>query len=106
MSDKRARPVFNPEGMRRLLAEDGGQDLNDDERALLLALIDADTATGRELTDEEHAALDKLRGQVGDYDADELARAVQYMVDSKPHESRQIKWPDLHRPASGHEQGE
>ncbi len=105
MSEKQG-PVFNPEGIQRLLAEDGGRDLNDDERALLLALVDADTATGRELTGEEHAALDKLRGQVGDYDASELAQAVRHMVTSKPRESRKLKWPKLSLPASDQEQGE
>ncbi len=106
MSDKHEGPVFNPEGIRRLLSEGGGQDLNDDERALLLAMVGADTATGRELTEEEHAALNTLKAQVGDYDASELAQAVQRMVTSKPRESRKLKWPKLKLPASEQEQGE
>lgn len=95
--DKQEGPVFNPEGIRRLLAEDGGKDLNDNERALILALIAADTETGKELGEEEQAALNKLQAQVGDYDADELAQAVRHMVTSKPRDSRKLKWPKLRR---------
>ena len=29
--DKQEGPVFNPEGIRRLLREGGGEDLNDDD---------------------------------------------------------------------------
>ena len=95
--DKQEGPVFNPEGIRRLLAEDGGKDLNDNERALILALIAADAETGKELGEEEQAALNKLQAQVGDYDADELAQAVRHMVTSKPRDSRKLKWPKLRR---------
>ncbi|MEE8390395.1 MAG: hypothetical protein V3S14_06310 [Anaerolineae bacterium] len=96
--DEREGPVFNPEGIRRLLAEGGGEDLNDDERALLLAMVGADTETGIELTEEERAALDKLRGQVEGYDADDLAQAVRQMVTSKPRDSRKLKWPKVKLP--------
>ena len=96
--DERMGPVFNPEGIRRLLAEGGGEELNDDERALLLAMVGADTEIGIELSEEERAALDKLRGQVEGYDADELAQAVRQMVTSKSRDSRKIKWPKVKWP--------
>lgn len=95
--DEQARSVFNSEGIHRLLAEGGGEDLNDDERALLVAMIGVDTATGRELSEEERAALDKLKAQVGDYDAEGLAEAVKHMVTSQPRESRKLEWPTLGR---------
>jgi hypothetical protein len=95
--DEQTRPVFNSEGIHRLLAEGGGEDLNDDERALLVAMIGVDTATGRELSEEERAALDKLKAQVGDYDAEGLAEAVKHMVTSQPRESRKLEWPTLGR---------
>jgi hypothetical protein len=91
--DKQEGPVFNPEGIHRLLAEGGGEELNDDERAL----IGASTEIGRELGERELAALEKLRGQVEDYDADELAQAVKRMVTSQSREERKLKWPDLKR---------
>ncbi len=96
--DKQKGQVFNPEGISRLLAEGGGEDLNDDERALLLALIGAETATGRELSEEERAALDKLKTQVEGYDAEDLTRAVRQMVTAKPRDSRKLKWPKLKFP--------
>jgi hypothetical protein len=96
--DRQEGPVFNPEGVRRLLAEGGGEELDDDERALLLALVGAETEMGRELGEEERAALDKLRTQVEGYDAEELAQAVKYMVTSESRESRKLKWPKLKWP--------
>lgn len=51
--------VFHPGGARRLL-EGGGEDLTDDERALLLALLGVDAEAGRSLDEEERAALDKV----------------------------------------------
>ena len=96
--EKHEGPVFNPEGIIRLLAEGGGEDLNDDERALLLALVGAETETGRELTEEERAALDKLKTQVEGYDAEALAEAVRQMVTAKSRDSRILKWPKLKFP--------
>ncbi len=90
--------IFNPEGIRRLLREGGGEDLNDDERALLVALISADTETGATLTEKERAALDKLRKQVEGYDTDELTQAVRHMVTSKSRDERRMKWPKLKWP--------
>jgi hypothetical protein len=95
--DKQEGSVFNPEGVRRLLKEGGGENLNDDERALLLALVSADTEIGRSLNEEERAALEKLKTQVEDYDAGELAQAVKHMVTSQAREDRKLAWPDLKR---------
>jgi len=91
--------VFNPEGIRRLLEEGGGEELNDDERALLVALVSADTETGTTLTERERAALDKLSSQVEGYDAEELVQAVKHMVTSQPREERKVKWPKVQWPS-------
>ena len=96
--EKQEGLVFSPEGISRLLAEGGGEDLNDDERALLLALIGAETETGRELSEEERAALDKLRTQVEGYDAEDLAQAVKQMVTAQSRDSRKLQWPKLKFP--------
>lgn len=95
--DKQEGPVFNPEGIRRLLREGGGEELNDDERALVLALVEADTETGRNLSDEERAALEKIKAQVEGYDPDELVQAVRHMVTSQPREGQKLAWPELKR---------
>ncbi len=105
---KRGKSVLRPEGVRRLLEEGGGKDLTNDERALLLALIGADAEVGRELSQEELAALEKLKGQVEGYDAEELAEAVKYMVGSKSREDWDLEWPELqqerHQPSSSEEE--
>lgn len=92
---KRAESVISREGIQRLLEEGRGADLNDDERALLLALITTESESGRELSEEEKAAFEKLKSQVGDYDPEELARAVRHMVKSRPREDRRMEWPEL-----------
>ena len=94
--DEQERPVLSPGGASRLL-EGSGEDMTDDERALLLAMIGVDTEAGRSLEESEHAALDRLKAQVEDYDADELARAVRHMVTAKPRGSRKLEWPKLKR---------
>jgi hypothetical protein len=88
--------VFRPGGARRLL-NGSEEDLTDDERALLLALIGVDTETGKSLEEKDHAALDKLKAQVKGYDAEELAQAVKHIVTAEPRESRKLEWPELKR---------
>ena len=94
--DKREDSVFRPSAASRLL-DGGGEDLTDDERALLLALIGVDAQTEGGLAEEDRAALDELKAQVQGYDVDELAQAVQHMVTAKPQENRKLKWPTLKR---------
>jgi len=94
--DKREKPVFRPGGGRQLL-EGGGEDLTDDERALLLALASVDIEAGGSLDARDRAALDKLKTQVEHYDAEALARAVKHMVTAKAKEDRKLEWPELKR---------
>ena len=94
--DKRKEPVFRPGGARRLL--DGGrEDLTDDERALLLALISVDAETGGSLDVQERAALGKLKAQVEGYDAEELTQAVKHLVTAQSREGQKLEWPELER---------
>jgi hypothetical protein len=90
---KRAKHVFRAGGTRKLL-EDGGKGLNDDERALLLALAEVDA---EHLTQKERAALEKLKAQVEDYDPEDLTRAVEHLVKAKPKEGSKLEWPELKR---------
>jgi len=91
--DKQTKPVFHLKGARWLL-EGGGKGLTDDERALLLAMIEVDAEN---LNERERAAVDKLKEQVEDYDTNELAQAVARMVTAKPREDRKLEWPELER---------
>ena len=94
--DKGKKPVFHPGGMGRLL-DSHGDDMTDDERALLLALIGVEAQAGQSLTEQDHAALDELKAQVQDYDADALSQAITHVVTAKPSEDRKLEWPDLRR---------
>ena len=72
--------------------------MTDDERALLLALVGVDTAqAGQSLTEQDHAALDRLKAQVQDYDTDALSQAITHVVTAKPREDRKLEWPELRR---------
>jgi len=99
------RSVFRPDGARRL-QEGLGEELTSDERALLLALISADTEAGESLNDEERAALDKLVALVEDYDAEELMQAVRRMVTSQSRENQKLVWPELRRGRRKHRSSE
>jgi hypothetical protein len=103
MARKKEKPeetVFQPGGARRLL-EDQGENLTDDERALLLALISVDAEAGKSLGDEGQLALEKLRSQLEDYDkgydVDALTEAAKHMVTAKPKKDRKVEWPELKR---------
>jgi hypothetical protein len=94
---KRAKHVFRPGGARKLL-EASGKSLNDDERALLLALAELEA---EHLTEKERAALEKLKAQVETYDPEDLARAVEHMIKAKPKEGSKLEWPELKRRRNG-----
>ena len=66
-----------------------------DERALLLALIGVEAEAGRNFSEGERAAIDKLEDRVEGYDADDLAQAVKHLVTAKPRKERELEWPDL-----------
>ncbi len=94
MTQDTKNSVLRPEGIRGLLKGDV-DNLTEDERALLLALISVETETGKELDEEERAAVDKLKAQMEGYDADELTQAMKHLVTAKPREDRKLEWPDL-----------
>jgi hypothetical protein len=91
MAKRKRESVLRPEGVQKLL-KGGGKRLTDDERALLLALTEVDAD---DLSEEERAALEKLRTQVKGYDTEELAQAVEHMVTAEPVEGRKMEWPEL-----------
>lgn len=92
--DRSDERVLRPDGIHKLL-ESGMQDLSEDERALLLALVGVDAEAGRELDEEEQDAVEKLKGQLEGYDVDKLSQAVKHMVTAKPQKDRELEWPEL-----------
>jgi hypothetical protein len=88
---KKKEGILSSEGIKRLL-EDGGKKLHDDERVLLLALAEVEADS---LSEEERAALEKLKAQVEGYDTEDLSQAVAHLVTAEPVEGRKLEWPEL-----------
>lgn len=81
-------------GKARWLLEGGVEALDEEERALLLALVSLEADTGRSLTDEEKRALDKILARSG-MDGEEIAKAVKHMVEAKPKTDTKLDWSAL-----------
>ncbi len=90
---KRGKKVPHLGGLRRLL-KSGARGLNEDERALLIALaaLEADR-----LDEDERAALEKVKARMKDYDPEEVTQAVKHMVTAQPREGSRLEWPELKR---------
>ena len=88
-------PLFAKDKAKWLL--ENVRKLTPDQRALLLAITDLDVAAGRQVSDEERAALDELATQVEGYDATEIQRAMKHMVEAQS-KRKVVEWPkDLKR---------
>ena len=88
---KKKGSILQPEGIKRLRGR-GKKKLDDDQRALVLAL--AEVEAGR-LSEEERAALDEMKAQVEEYDTEDLTRAVEHMVSAEAVADRKMDWPEL-----------
>jgi len=82
------------EGKARWLLEGGIDRLDDEERALLLALVSLAADTGRSLTEEEQKALDQMIARTG-MDGEEITQAVRHMVEAKAETNRKLDWSAL-----------
>lgn len=91
MTKRKKKSILRPEGVKKLLGGSGKR-LTDDERALLLALTEVDADS---LSEEERAALEKLRTQTKGYDTEKLAQAVEHMVTAEPVAGKKMEWPEL-----------
>ncbi len=88
--------VFRPE-KARWLREEGGKELTDGQRALLLAMAKLEQELGRELSTEEQAALQALGAQMEAIDPATIAEAVRQMVEAPADPARKTSWPELKR---------
>ena len=71
--------------------------LTPDQRALLLAIVDLDVASGHALTPDERAALEELAAQSEGYDANEIQQAMKHIVEAQT-KRKVVDWPkDLKR---------
>jgi hypothetical protein len=81
-------------GKAQWLLEGGIDELDDGERALLLALAKLDADTGRTVTEEERQALEQIAARSGT-DAEEISRAIKHMVEAKAENNRLLDWSAL-----------
>jgi hypothetical protein len=88
------KPLFRS-GKASWLTKKGARSLDEGQRALLLALTQLDAELGRDLTPEEEAALESLNHQMEDCDAEEIARAIQEVVEAPADPERKTSWTEL-----------
>jgi len=81
-------------GKARWLLEGGVDKLDEEERALLLALVSLEADTGRTLNAEEKEALDQIVARVG-VNGEEIARAVKHMVEAETKKEHHLDWSAL-----------
>jgi hypothetical protein len=91
MTKKHDDTVFSNGKARWLL--DNVQELDEDQRALLLAIAQLDTNTGHKLTEEERTALEKLAAETQGFDPVEIQAAVTKMVKSKAKRKSTLRLP-------------
>jgi hypothetical protein len=91
VTKKRDNTVFS-DGKAHWLLQNA-HELDEDQRALLLAMAELDKGTGREMTDEEHAALEKLAAETQGFDPVEIQAAVKKMVKGKAKHKSTLSLP-------------
>lgn len=99
VKDRSEGRLLRPEAISGLL--EGRDDLSDQERALLVALIEVETETGRPLSDAERAAVEALRESVQGFDVEKVSQAVRRIVTAESREDRETDWPDLEKRFEG-----
>ncbi len=83
-------------GKARWLLEGGIDELDEGERALLLALANLEEGTGRTITPEEREALDRIAERSAN-DADDISQAIKHMVEAKAKKTGRLDWSALKR---------
>jgi hypothetical protein len=91
VTQKRDNTVFS-DGKASWLLQNV-HELDEDQRALLLAMVELDKDIGREMTDEEHAALKKLAAETQGFDPVEIQGAVKKMVKGKAKRKSTLSLP-------------
>lgn len=92
MTKKKQDNTLFSAGKARWLLENVHK-LDEGQRALLLAIAELDKDTGRELTDEEQAALSKLAAETQGFGPVEIQDAVKKMVKGKTRRKPIKGWP-------------
>jgi hypothetical protein len=88
--------LFRP-GKASWLKNKGVSSLTPEQRALLLALAQLESALGRDVSDEEWEALESLTKNMHGFDPQDVARAVKQMIEAPTDPERALSWPELKR---------
>ncbi len=94
MTDNEQDTVFNP-GQADWVQRKAAKDLNEDQRALLLAMVQLEAEIGHELPPNERSAMDALVGQLDGFDAKEIQDAIAKMVNQPADPNRKTSWSEL-----------
>jgi hypothetical protein len=94
MTDKEQDSVFNP-GQADWVQKKATKDLDNDQRALLLAMAQLEAEIGHELSPDERSAIESLAGQLGGFDAQEIQEAIAKMVNQPADPHRKTTWSEL-----------
>lgn len=92
--DKASETVFNP-GQADRIRDKAVRRLDEDQRALLLALARLEAETGHELSDAEKEALAALRSELKGFDPSEIEDAIRQMVNRPTDPDRKTSWSEL-----------
>jgi len=91
VTEKKHDSTLFSAGKARWLLENV-REMDEGQRALLLAIAELNRDTGRELTGEERAALDKLAAETQGFDPVEIQAAVEKMVKGKARRQSTQDW--------------
>jgi len=99
MTDDELNTVFNP-GQVEWVRKKAAQDLDEDQRALLLAMVQLEAEIGHELPPDERSATAALAGQLDGFDAQEIQKAIAKIVNQPADPNRKTSWSELrkHKP--------
>jgi predicted outer membrane protein len=93
VTENQDETVFREAGGKARWLIQHADELDEDQRALLLAMVELDKEVGRTLTEEEHAALDKLAAEMRGFDPAGIQGAVQKMVEGEAKRQPVQDWP-------------
>ena len=94
MTDDEQDTVFNP-GQADWVEKKAAKDLDKDQRALLLAMVQLEAEIGHELGPDERSAIESLAGQLDGFDAQEIRKAIAQMVNQPADPNRTTSWSEL-----------
>ena len=86
--------VFNP-GQADWIKDKAARKLDEDQRALLLALARLEAETGHPLSDVEKEAIASLSSQLEGFDPSEIEDAIHQMVNRPDDPDRKTSWSEL-----------